>query len=337
MDTMTSERILFIKTIRYNREIVKKITKDHKYFCDPSFYTRLLYEICSITEDEDFPEEKIFDENYIIEFDANHKKILKNYDASKLRSYMHEAVTVYKQTSETETFPYMSVKEIRNLREEEKECDFKSFEKKIADIWEKYDMQEELVENGFACIYIQEDSPLILSDKKTDKRLRKIVKKRRKSKSAGKNEFKLDIMPKEEIGKMMSDKILNCLGIGDKRLLRKFCEKTKYEYTTWIRIYYSPSGTITRCQYILEFYVDKSSHRDCYYNPIRNDLIIMEDSPPTPLSAFKNFLILLLITIVAIGGNVLFSNIISPFRVKTLAVLTFFTILAISVGLTCDE
>lgn len=343
MDTMTSERILFIKTIRYNREIVKKITKDHKYFCDPSFFTRLLYEICSITEDEDFPEEKIFDENYIIEFDTNHKKILKNYDASKLRSYMHEAVTVYKQTSETETFPYMSAKEIRNLREGEKECDFKSFEKKIADIWEKYDMQEELVENGFACIYIQEDSPLILSDKKTDKMLRKIVKKRRKSKSAGKNEFKLDIMPKEEIGKMMSDKILNCLGIGDKRLLQKFCEKTKYEYTTWMRIYYSPSGTINRCQYILEFYVDKPSHRDCYYNPVRDDIVIMENSSPAPVFVFKVFLGILLSVFGAIGGAVMLFNIISPLgaRAKTVAVLSGFIIFALmsamSARFVCDE
>lgn len=261
--------------IRYNREIVKKITKDHKYFSDPPFYARLLYEICDITEDEKFPKEKIFDENYIIEFDNKH--ILKNYDTSKLHGYVYVAITVYKQASEKETFPYMSAKEIRNLKKEEDECNFKSFEKKIACIWEKYDIQEELVKNGFACIYIQEDSPLILSDKKTDKKLRKIVKKRRisKSKSAGKNEFKLDIILKEKIGKMMSDKIFDYLGISDKRLLWKFCKKTNYEYTMWMRIYYSPSGTINRCQYILEFYVDEPSHRDCYYNPVRNDLIIM--------------------------------------------------------------
>ena len=52
-------------------------------------YARLLYEICDITEDEKFPEGKIFNENYIAEFDNNHKKILKNYDASKLCSYMY--------------------------------------------------------------------------------------------------------------------------------------------------------------------------------------------------------------------------------------------------------
>ena len=263
-----------MKTIRYNRDLIKKITRDCKYFPDPTFYARLLYEICNITEDEKFPEEKKFDENYIVEFDNNHKKILKNYDANKLHSYMYTAIAMYKQVSEIEVFPYMSAEEIRNLKEEEKERDFKSFEKKMAGIWEKYNIQEELVKNGFASICIQEDSPLILSDKKTDKRLRKIVKKRKisKSKSAGKNEFKLDIMLKEEIGKMMSDKILSCLGIDDKRLLRKFCEKTKYEYTAWMRIYYSPSGAITRCQYILEFYVDEPSHRDCYYNPVRNDI-----------------------------------------------------------------
>lgn len=35
---------------------------------------------------------------------------------------------------EKETFPYMSATEIRNLKKEEDECNFKSFEKKIADI-----------------------------------------------------------------------------------------------------------------------------------------------------------------------------------------------------------
>lgn len=201
---------------------------------------------------------------------------------------------------EKETFPYMSATEIRNLKKEEDECHFKSFEKKIADIWEKYNIQEELMKNGFACIYIQENSPLILSDKKTDKRLRKIVKKRRisKSKSVGKNELELDIIPKEEFGKMVSDKIFNCLKIGDKKLLRKFCKKTGYEYTMWMRIDYSPSGTINRCQYILEFYVNEPLHRDCYYNPVRDDLIIMENSFPTPLPAFTIFLIVLISTLI---------------------------------------
>lgn len=246
---------------------------------------------------------------------------------------------------EKETFPYMSATEIRNLKKEEDECNFKSFEKKIAGIWEKYDIQAELVKNGFACIHIQEDSPLILSDKKTDKKLRKIVKKRKnsKSKSAGKNEFKLDIMLKAEIGKMMSDKILSCLGIGDKRLLRKFCEKTKYEYTAWMRIYYSPSGAITRCQYILEFYVDKFSHRDCYYNPVRNDIAIMENSPPTPVFVFKVVLSILLSVSGAIGGAVVLFNIVSPFgeTAKTMAVISGFIIftlmVAISTRFACDE
>ena len=286
--------------MKYNREIVKKITKDHKYFSDPFFYARLLYEICDITEDEKFPEEKILDGNYLIEFDNNHKKILKNYDKSKLYSYVYVAITMYKQASEKEMFPYMSAKEIKKLKKEEDEYRFKSFEKKMAGIWGKYNIQEELMKNGFACIYIQEDSSLILSDNKTDKKLRKIVKKRRisKSKSAGKNEFKLDIMLKEELGKMMSDKILDYLGISDKRLLRKFCKKTNYEYTMWMRIYYSPSGTINRCQYILEFYVDEPLHRDCCYNFVRNDLIIMGNLFPTPLPAFTIFLIVLVSTLI---------------------------------------
>lgn len=246
---------------------------------------------------------------------------------------------------EKETFPYMSATEIRNLKKEEDEYHFKSFEKKMASIWEKYDIQAELVKNGFACIYIQEDSPLILSDKKTDKKLRKIVKKRKisKSKSAGKNEFKLDIKLFKEIGKMMSDKILNCLGIGDKRLLRKFCEKTKYEYTAWMRIYYSPSGTIIRCQYILEFYVDKFSHQDCYNNPVRDDITIMENSPPAPVFVFKVFLSILLSAFGAIGVTVMLFNIVSPLgeTAKAMAVISgsiiFTLMVAISTRFACDE
>ena len=215
----------------------------------------------------------------------------------------------------------------------------------MAGIWEKYDIQAELVKNGFACIHIQEDSPLILSDKKTDKKLRKIVKKRKisKSKSAGKNEFKLDIMLKEEIGKMMSDKILNCLGIDDKRLLWKFCKKTNYEYTMWMRIYYSPSGTINRCQYILEFYVDEPLHRDCCYNFVRNDLIIMGNLFPTPVFVFKVFLSILLSAFGAIGVTVMLFNIVSPLggKAKAMAVISgsiiFALMVAISTRFACDE
>ena len=66
---------------------------------DKPFFFKLLNEICTISEQEDFVENEFITEqgiNYVIEFDRQHKHLLKLYPQDKLFNYIEEAINLYR-------------------------------------------------------------------------------------------------------------------------------------------------------------------------------------------------------------------------------------------------